>query len=148
MPGGLRARLDRLSNALQAETVADEAASSDHLRMMSMMAKIQFQYCPVLRYVEPEDTDPGTYAEIQELRARARGQWEEADQWQRVMQQHRTGDPDHPAVLTSDEILERLHSLAEMHERGEKSDRQKAAECAERRLGSDFVNGLSPNDPI
>ena len=147
MPGSLRARLDRLSNALQAETVADQAASSDDQRMMSVMAKIQLQLCPVLRHVEQVDTDFGTYAKIQEMLAKARGQWGLADHWHEQMLAHRAGDPAYPSVMNTDAVFARIRQLTELRERGEKTDLEKAAENAERRLGSKFVRGLSRSNP-
>lgn len=148
MASSLRSRLDRVSKALATEKAAEQAASSGNHRMLAMMAMLQVQQRPVLKYVEPEDTDPATYAGIQHTLAQARGQWNEAAQWHQVMEEHRADDPEYIRITDGASIRALIEQINDRYLRGEKSNTGKAVANAERRLGTEFVQQLSPKDPI
>lgn len=76
--------LTRLKRLVREANERQREKDEEHERYMAMITGALLGHCPGLRLVEPCDTDPETYARIQEIIAESERRTADAMRWRRV----------------------------------------------------------------
>lgn len=93
----LHPRIKRLEKAARASW--PDRRNSTAYRQCQCIAQLILDECADYRLVEPQDTDPATYAEIQETIAVAEGRYDDADRWRKEADKSNPEQPGSTAAL-------------------------------------------------
>jgi hypothetical protein len=137
MVGRLQARVDRLTRKADH---ARQGRSENARRLMRMMAVAQVSRTPGLTHVQPQDTDPATYAEIEAIRAAARGDFDAAER------RAAAGIRREPPCGSPEKAHARLSALA-AQSKARSGNNRAAAISAMRRIGADGPEAERPFTP-
>lgn len=140
------ANLTRLKRLVREANARQREDDEEHEKYAALLAGCLLAHSPGLRLVEPCDTDPETYARIQETIAKAECRTRDARRWQLV---YEPVPPPKYTGTTPEEFRDYFNTMAaEIPERCERE--QQAVEAAKKRLGSKAgtkMHDVSPAPP-
>ena len=125
----LRQRLARMEREQEAHerSSGQRDSGSDHVHMA--LAGYQLSMYPGIAEVKEDDTDPATFAEIQELLAWSKGNGPEAEHWQQEADKHR---PTLPPSMPLKRLLGIARDTSTEYGRWHKSQRERFEKAIDR----------------